>query len=980
MVLEGLQQPFAVYQLVDKRVVTLALSDGFCDLFGYKDRALAYYEMDHDMYRYTHPDDIARISGAALRFANEEEAYDVVYRSKMNGGAEYRIIHAKGKHVLTESGVRLAHVWYLDEGRYSDDGDYQETDLTRSLRKALHEEGFMKASQFNYLTGLPSMTYFFELAEAGKKKMEENGDQAAMLFIDLSGMKFFNAKHGFSEGDKLLQAFAKVLNRIFSSENCCHVSGDHFAVYTKEEGLEDRLNQLFSECQSLNNCDSLPVRVGIYPSSLEDVSASIACDRAKFACDSLRNTFKSGFHYYDVIQRDDTERRQYILSNLDRAIAEGWIQVYYQPIVRAVNGKVCDEEALARWIDPVKGFLSPALFIPYLEEAGLIYKLDLRVLDIVLEKMNYQKAKGFNVVPHSINLSRSDFDACDVVEEVRKRVDAAGIGHDMITVEITESAIGSDFEFMKEQIKRFQQMGFPVWMDDFGSGYSSLDVLQSINFNLLKFDLIFMKKLDEGDEGKIMLTELMRMATAMGLDTICEGVETKEQVRFLQEIGCSKLQGYYFSKPIPLNSILERYEKGIQIGYENPKESGYYEAMGRINLYDLSVIANDEENAFHNFFNTIPMGIMEVKDGKIRFVRSNQSYRDFAKRFFGVKVSELMYDSAAGLTGPGASFVKLVMQCCENGGRSFFDEQMPDGSTVHSFVRRISYNPVTEKTAVAVAVLSIIDADEGTSYANIARALAADYYNIYYVNLETERFIEYSSPVGGEELAMERHEEHFFEAARRDTMIRIYEEDRAFFLNYFNKENILKELDEQGTFTITYRLIDTGTPMYVSMKAMRMQPDGNHLIIGISIVDAQMKQQEMMETIQREETAYARMMALSGDYLTLYTVDPDSGRYFEYSATNEYESLGLAKTGEKFFQQAIINGKQVVYADDMSLFLDNFTEENIYREIRENGMFKLNYRLVINGNVRHVLLKIVSVREKDGEKLIVGIRLWRDRR
>ena len=125
------------------------------------------------------------------------------------------------------------------------------------------------------------------------------------------------------------------------------------------------------------------------------------------------------------------------------------------------------------------------------------------------------------MVPHSINLSRSDFDACDIVEEIRRRVDAAGVAHDRITIEITESVVGRDFGFMKGQIERFQKLGFPVWMDDFGTGYSSLDVLQSIPFDLIKFDMSFMQKLDEGDSGKIILTELMKLATSLGVDTVC---------------------------------------------------------------------------------------------------------------------------------------------------------------------------------------------------------------------------------------------------------------------------------------------------------------------------------------------------------------------------------------------------------------------------------------------------------------------------
>ena len=337
----------------------------------------------------------------------------------------------------------------------------------------------------------------------------------------------------------------------------------------------------------------------------------MACDRAKIACDTLKSAYSSEFSYYDDTMKDAEDRQQFIIANLDKAIEEGWIKVYYQPIVRAVNGRVCDEEALARWIDPVKGFLSPGEFIPFLEEHRLIYKLDLYILECVLRKIHLLQDAGFHIVPQSINLSRSDFDTCDIVEEIRRRVDESGISRKMITIEITESIVGKDFEFMKAQINRFRELGFAVWMDDFGSGYSSLDVLQSLTFDLIKFDMRFLQNLHEGEKGKIILTELMKMATSLGLDTICEGVETQEQMQFLLETGCSKLQGYYFDKPIPVEKIIEKYEKGLQIGFEDPEQSQYYESIGRVNLHDLSAIAQESGKGLDNFYNTIPMAIIE---------------------------------------------------------------------------------------------------------------------------------------------------------------------------------------------------------------------------------------------------------------------------------------------------------------------------------------------------------------------------------
>ena len=177
---------------------------------------------------------------------------------------------------------------------------------------------------------------------------------------------------------------------------------------------------------------------------------------------------------------------------------------------------------------------------------------------------------------------------------------------------------------------------------------------------------------------------------------------------------------------------------------------------------------------------------------------------------------------------------------------SFFHERMPDGAVVHSFARRIDTNPVTGEIAVAIAVLSISDPTDGESYADIARALASDYYNIYVVDLETERFIEYTSPVGQDELAEERHGTGFFAAARRDTKTRIFEEDRKWFLTWFTKENVIRELDEQGVLTATYRLIDTGSPVHVTMKITRLQGT-NRIILGVSLIDSQIKQQAPKE-------------------------------------------------------------------------------------------------------------------------------------
>ena len=973
--LEEMKIPFAIYQFLNQRVVTLILSDGFCSLFGYDDRARAYHDMDHDMYIDTHPDDVSRIANAAVRFATEGGGYDVIYRTRIRGTDDYKLVHALGEHVYTADGVRLAQVWYTDEGIYNEGAaqdDAGMSTLNSALNNALHEESFLKASRYDYLTGLPSMTYFFELAEQARSEALRRGGQLSVLFMNFTGMKFFNNRFSFAGGDRLLRAFARLLSQTYGSECCGRFGQDHFVVLTAEAQPEETLQRLFADCEKLNDGNSLPVHVGICRDWITDAHISKACDRAKEACDALQHSYGSAFGYYDAALRNDVKRRQLIQMNLDRAIEEKWIQVYYQPIIRAANGHACNEEALARWIDPEEGMLPPDSFIPYLEDSGQIYKLDLYVLEQVLEKLRIMRAGGHRVAPHSVNLSRADFDACDMVEEIRRRVDAAGIEREMIAIEITESIIGSDFDHMKEQVRRFQELGFPVWLDDFGSGYSSLDALQSIPFDLVKFDMSFMRKLGESDSSRIVLTELIKLVTDLGAVTLCEGVETQEQVRFLQEVGCSKLQGYYFEKPNPLEKIMAIYEAGPKYTYENPEEAPYYEALGSVNLYDLSVIGNEGETGLRNFFNTLPMGLLEVRGNVTRFVRSNQSYRDFVKRFLGF---DLSHEGTDFLPYDDAFMNNIVKTCCEQGSKAFFDQQMPNGAVVHSFARRIGVNPVNGTVAVAVAVLSITDADEGATYASIARALASDYYNIYYLDLDTEHFIEYSSPVGGQGIAMERHGEQFFAAVRRDSVTRIHPDDIEAFRAAFSKEHILRELDEHGVFTITYRLIDTGAPVYVNMKVTRMYQGGNQIIIGISNIDAQMKQKAMLESVRKEQETLEKAMALSEDYISVYTVDPETGHYLEFRASSEYQTLGLATEGEDFFRHGIENGKKTVCPEDLPTYLQRFSKENILRQVREKGAFHMEHRLMMGGAPVPVSLRIAMVKEHDGEKLIAGVRI-----
>ena len=970
--LENSVIPCAVYQYVDERVVTLVLSKGFLDLFELEEGEEAYALMDNDMYRLSHPDDIPRIKEVAASFAEERSGYNVVYRSRKNG--EYHIIHAFGQHFYPEPGVRLAMVWYVDEGLYVGYDVMHDDSLTKNYSISLFESTLNRKANYDFLTGLPNMTYFYELAKNRRVKAYEDSKHCSMCYANLNGMSHYNKKFGFSEGDKLLRLFADLLIKYFGNENSCRIAQDSFAFFVLSDHLERNLDSMFMEYEVMTGKRGASIRVGIYPDTMGVVETSLACDRAKYACNTIRDSRRSAYVRYDKTMQEREAIRQYVIDHLDQALEEGWIRAYYQPIVRTATGQVCDEEALARWIDPVKGMLSPADFIPLLEDAGLIYKVDLYMVDQILKKMKTQSEMGLYVVPTSVNLSRTDFDACDMVNEICSKVDAAGLSRKLLTIEITESVIGSDFDFMKKQVERFRSLGFQVWMDDFGSGYSSLDVLQSIHFDVIKLDMRFMKQFDNDEKSRVIITELMKMAFGLGVETVSEGVERADQVEFLAEVGCTKIQGYYYCKPISSDEVFRRYEEGRQIGFENPEESDYYSAIGKINLYDPSAAVSEERRAGNRYFDTLPMAILGIRDEEMSLLRCNNSYREFMEQTFG---SISLYREARVPNfrdGTGVGFARAIRQCAKDGKRAFIEERIQNDTTIHALVRRIASNPVTGVTACNVIVLGIIkDTGQGVTYADIANSLSSDYIFLYYVNLKEETFTEYKPDPAGTELTVERHGTDFFSASLRDAKGVIDPKDLERFTSTFTKENVLRSLDENGAFTITYRLLIGEPSVYVHLKAVRMSRDKDHIIIGVSNIEAQMKTQMKMRKLQEEKVNFARLSALSGNAICIYFVNPETEEFIEYAATSDYKGLNTANKGENFFQKSREKSKLAVHPDDQVLFDTLFTKEKVLEEIKANGLFITSYRLMLDGQPRYVTLQGGLVDENEGQRLIIAI-------
>lgn len=703
--LERLNIAMAIYQYIDKRVVTVLVTDGMCKLMG-KEREDVIALLDDDMYKDTHPDDKARVADAALKFAAGGDNYDCVYRTMSKFTNDYVILHAHGEHFFTPSGLMLSATIYMVEGL---NGDNPLTEkLASNFNDIMTKESLIRDNFYDTLTGLPNMSYFLQLAEAGGRRYRKDGYTPAMVFFDLTGMKYFNEKYGLREGDNLLIATSIILKKYFSNENCGRMGSDHFAVYTKMEGLEETLNKIFEDMKYANEGRSVPVHVGIYSDAFEEISAASAFDRAKIASDKEKGAYVSKFSYYDVNIHASSTNYEYVINNFEKAMEEGWIRPYYQQIIRAINGQACDEEALARWIDPVKGLIPPQHFIYILEDIKLIHKLDLYILECVLRDLEEVERKGYPIVPVSINLSKYDFQLCDIVEEIAKRVEASSITPDKITIEITESVSSLETEFVIEQIRRFHDAGFKVWMDDFGSGYSSLNMLQKFDVDLIKFDMSFMREFESSKKTHVIITQLIQMARKLGIDTVVEGVETADQVKFLREVGAGKLQGFHFAKPIPLEEWYTIIEANVGNIIEHEAEVEYYDAITRTNVMSPDV-ATDVNWTGNEFLGQIPTGILELRGDGLFVIRYNKAFAQFLVKLGYIEQSDLGHIMIKQKSLPSQRFLDTV-SVTDTKDWILVENVCEAGLLMDVFIKRIGQNPVNNNIAFAVSVISIKNA------------------------------------------------------------------------------------------------------------------------------------------------------------------------------------------------------------------------------------------------------------------------------
>ena len=677
--LESSVMPFVILQKIDSDVHVILVSDGLCRLYA-ADRDEVAHTLENSIYTTVHPEDAEKVSSAMVKFY-DEGSLNIVFRKRRNN--VFRSIYAQGSSFITDSGDKLHIIWFGDV-----------TDIVNAEKINTY---------YDKMTTLPNMSAFGVLAEQERRRMRSKGTIPAFVYFDIRDMKAINEKYGFSRGNGILSGTASVLKDVFEKDAMARFSDDHFVVLTGKRHLEQKIEQVND--QVLRNPMGIPVQLcaGIYIDDKGELDIFAAIDRARIACKTIKGDYTRKYHVFDRDMFTEYRQRRHVLNHFDEALENGYIKLYYMPIVRTVTGKICDMEALARWMDPEKGILPPSQFIPVLEDNRLINKLDFYMLRKICESLAIQKQLGMPLVPVSVNLSRSNFEVCDVFDEVLSIVNEYNIAHHLLTVEITESAFIKNQQFLANQINRFREAGFNVWMDDFGSEYSSLNTLQEYSFDLIKLDMRFMKNFSLTGKNRLILSDVLTMISKLGVSTLAEGVQTKEQLRFLRDAGCDKVQGFLLGKPMPCEHFYqERIYNGLQ--YDDFNKTSYYDKICTIHL-DPHLLMSDLGGFFGDTSIT-PMAVLEFSNSSFRILKANGAYKSFLEEIGQDK--ELIYnDYYEWYRTPAPEFIDSVKKCLSSRKNQSIVNVVENGLRISANISFIAYDAKTDTGAVLTIITKL---------------------------------------------------------------------------------------------------------------------------------------------------------------------------------------------------------------------------------------------------------------------------------
>ena len=423
----------------------------------------------------------------------------------------------------------------------------------RQMEAALYNDPLTGHKNFNKFKTDVSL-----LLETSPKR-----DIFSIVEFDICEFKMFNKIYGYAFGDDLLITIMYAVNlHLRFGEHAARISEDRFVALLQEheeEEITKRISKIYAEIQNdytrHHPGSKFAMQFGVYQMHMYDYDLMKCLDKAIYAKNNKKNDPKAFISFYSEEMYQDIVRKKQIESRMQSAMDHGEFVVYYQPKVDIETNKVVAAEALVRWKDPQNGLISPGEFIPIFEKNGFLEILDMYVIDTVLTYMSSWRGK-YAPISVSVNLSKTYIFQEGFAQRIYDMTQKHGIEAKYLELEITESTMLDNSERLIALIKELKSFGFLISMDDFGSGYSSLNMLKEMPIDIIKLDQVFLRSNEQTREkSKLIVEGIMDMINLLGIDSVAEGVETKDQLQLLYDVHCRIAQGFYFYKPMPISEF-----------------------------------------------------------------------------------------------------------------------------------------------------------------------------------------------------------------------------------------------------------------------------------------------------------------------------------------------------------------------------------------------------------------------------------------
>lgn len=486
------------------------------------------------------------------------------------------------------------------------------------------ERGRIQEAERDSLTGVFSKEKFYQVT---RKMLSEHTDEKFVFVrLDIDRFKLINTFYGLKEGDRLLKYIANEIKEICTTgeeSTFGRIGGDIFCFcmpYQKEH-IQKVVEHLINYLNEFEASYYIEPSFGIYIVEDNELDIPIMYDRATLAAKGCKGKYMEYMAYYDTSMNDSLLKEQIIVNEMDNALKNGEFVPYLQPKYSMKTNQPFGAEALVRWMHPTKGMISPGIFIPVFERNGFIGKLDYYMWEQICILLRKWIDEGQNPAPISVNVSRVNIYDPQLVDKIEQLVDKYHVPARLLNLEVTESAFIENQDVMKETIRRFREKGFVILMDDFGSGYSSLNTLKDIEMDILKIDMKFLPDRVSDGRGEKILTSIVRMAKWLDLPVVVEGVETAEQDAFLRSISVDYIQGYYYARPMPVKD----YEELI-----NDINHAKKEQTSGTEVFDLFNDLWKSDSQVNELFEKLsqPVAIFEFNQDQIELLRMNPEFQE----------------------------------------------------------------------------------------------------------------------------------------------------------------------------------------------------------------------------------------------------------------------------------------------------------------------------------------------------------------